>query len=237
MAKTKILIVDDEADIIDLLEYNLEKEGFEVVSASNGEEAIQKLSKEKPDVILLDIMMPKMDGIEACRKMRELPAGKNAVIIFLTARSEEYSEIAGLEAGADDYISKPIKPRLLLSRIQAVSRRGSREDKKSEIVSVGDIQIFKDEFRVTVMQKDVHLAKKEFELLLFLAERPGKVFSREALLENVWGNDVLVVERTIDVHILKLREKVGKIHFDTIKGVGYKFNDQVPTDFVPLDQH
>ena len=224
MSKTKILIVDDEADIIELLEYNLVKEGFEVISASNGEEAIRALSKEKPNIVLLDIMMPKMDGIEACRRMRELPAGKNAVIIFLTARSEEYSEIAGLEAGADDYITKPIKPRLLLSRIQAVSRRGAREEAKSEIVSLGDIEIFKDEFRVTVNKKDIHLAKKEFELLLFFAQRPGKVFSRETLLENVWGNDVLVVERTIDVHILKLREKLGKDHFETIKGVGYKFS-------------
>ncbi len=221
MAKIKILIVDDEEDILDLLAYNLEKEGYAVVKAMDGEEAIAVAKKEKPQMILLDIMMPQLDGIETCRRIRELPEMEGVYIVFLTARSEEYSELAGFEAGADDYIPKPIKPRVLMSRLKAIMRRESNMAGASTI-KVHDLEIIKDEYLVRRNQEELTLPRKEFELLYFLASKPGKVFRREELLKNIWG-DVYVVDRTIDVHIRKLREKIGDSYIITIKGVGYKF--------------
>ena len=217
----KVLIVDDEIDILELLEYNLEKEGYQVVRAMDGEEAIDMAKKEKPNLIILDIMMPNLDGIETCRRIREIPTMKNVHIVFLTARSEEYSEIAGFEAGADDYISKPIKPRILLSRLKAIMRR-EREREEENVLKIHDLEIIRDEYLVKKSSKVLTLPRKEFELLFFMAARPGKVFSREKLLEKVWG-DVFVVDRTIDVHIRKLREKLGDEYIITVKGVGYKF--------------
>jgi len=217
----KVLIVDDELDILDLLEYNLEQEGFQVLKAMDGEEAIRLANVEHPDLIILDIMMPKLDGIEACRRIRSIPGLANVNVIFLTARSEEYSELAGFEAGADDYISKPIKPRILLSRIRAIMRR-EHTDENTNILKVHDLEIVRDEYLVKQGEKDITLPRKEFELLFFMASRPGKVFSREKLLEKVWG-DVYVVDRTIDVHVRKLREKIGTNYIVTVKGVGYKF--------------
>ena len=221
MADIKILIVDDEEDILDLLEYNLEKEGYEVIRAMDGEEAIELAKKENPQLILLDIMMPKLDGIETCRRIREFPEMQNVYIVFLTARSEEYSELAGFDAGADDYISKPIKPRVLMSRLKAIMRREHNVEDNSTI-KIHDLEIIKDEYLVRKGTKQLSLPRKEFELLHFLASKPGKVFKREELLENIWG-DVYVVDRTIDVHIRKLREKIGESYIVTIKGVGYKF--------------
>lgn len=221
MAQTKVLIVDDEIDILDLLEYNLEKEGYKVLRAMDGDEAIKIAAKQKPDLILLDIMMPKLDGIETCRQLRELPQLKNVYIVFLTARSEEYSELAGFDAGADDYIPKPIKPRVLISRLKAILRRDSAKTEKN-ILKIGDLEIIKDEYVVKKGERTFSLPRKEFELLYFLASRPGKVFRREKLLEEIWG-DVYVVDRTIDVHVRKLREKVGDTYILTVKGVGYKF--------------
>jgi two-component system, OmpR family, alkaline phosphatase synthesis response regulator PhoP len=231
MAKTRILIVDDEEDILDLLEYNLEKEDFKVMRATNGEEAIAVAKREQPDMILLDIMMPRMDGVETCRRLRQMPDGEKPFIVFLTARAEEYSEIAGLEAGADDYLTKPIKPRLLLTRLQAILRRGRQGVGPQEVVGnslkIGDLEINKDEYIVYRKGKPMNLPKKEFELLLFMASQPGKVFSRDVLLEHVWGADVQVVDRTIDVHVRKLREKIGKKWIKTVQGVGYKFTAKV----------
>ncbi len=231
MAKTRILIVDDEEDILDLLEYNLEKDDYKVLRATNGEEAIEIAKKENPDMILLDIMMPRIDGVETCRRLRQLPEGARPFIIFLTARAEEYSEIAGLEAGADDYLTKPIKPRLLLTRLQAIMRRGRLGHAPAEAavnsLKIGDLEINKDEYIVYRKGKPMNLPKKEFELLLFMASQPGKVFSRDVLLEHVWGVDVQVVDRTIDVHVRKLREKIGKKWIKTVQGVGYKFTAKV----------
>lgn len=221
MAQRKVLIVDDEADILELLAYNLEREGFTVLQASNGEEAVALARTEHPDLVLLDIMMPKLDGIEACRQIRALPGLQQVYIIFLTARSEEYSEVAGFDVGADDYIPKPIKPRVLLSRIKAVMRR-EQSTPSPEVLKVHDLQILRDEYVVKHGDKTLNLPRKEFELLYFLAARQGKVFSRETLLQNVWG-DVFVVDRTVDVHVRKLREKLGEHYIQTVKGVGYKF--------------
>ena len=227
MPKIKILLVDDEEDILELLQYNLEKADFKVLRASNGEEALEIAKKEEPDVILLDIMMPRMDGVETCRRLRALPNGDRPFIIFLTARSEEYSEIAGLEAGADDYVTKPIKPRLLLARLQAIIRRGRQStepvEPPSTSLKIGELEINREEYLVYRKGKPLNLPKKEFELLVFLASQPGKVFTREILLDQVWGSDVQVVDRTIDVHVRKLREKIGKKWIKTIQGVGYKF--------------
>lgn len=222
MAQNKVLIVDDEKDILELLEYNLEKEGYEVVLAMDGEEAIEKARKEKPNMVLLDIMMPQMDGIETCRRLRELPELQSTFIVFLTARAEEYSELAGFDAGADDYIAKPIKPRVLLSRIKAILRRDQAFKEEQDILKVKDLEIIRDEYIVRRGEQIFNLPRKEFELLFFLASKPGKVFRREKLLEKIWG-DVYVVDRTIDVHIRKLREKIGEGYIRTVKGVGYKF--------------
>jgi two-component system, OmpR family, alkaline phosphatase synthesis response regulator PhoP len=220
----KILIVDDEQDIIDFLEYNLKNEGYEVITAREGESALKLAKKENPDVILMDIMMPKMDGVETCRRLREIPECKNTYVIFLTARGEEYSEVAGFSAGGDDYIVKPVKPRVLTSRIKAILRRGSEIDSEEpQTLKIADLEIVRDEYLVYKNGEPLTLPKKEFELLYFLASKPGKVYSREVLLEKIWGKDVFVVPRTIDVHVRKLREKIGEEYIQTIKGVGYKF--------------
>ncbi|SOD12750.1 response regulator transcription factor [Pedobacter xixiisoli] len=223
-AKQKILIVDDEPDILELIEYNLKKEGYQVYLASNGQDGINVAKKVQPDLIILDIMMPKMDGIEACRLMRAIPEFKNTFMVFLTARSEEYSEIAGFNVGADDYIAKPIKPRALVSRINAILRRNVSSDDVSENkLEIGDLVIDRESYLVYQGGEKVVLAKKEFELLYLLASKPGKVYTREAILKNIWEDSVVVTNRTIDVHIRKLREKLGETYVSTVKGVGYKF--------------
>lgn len=222
--KQKILIVDDEPDILELIEYNLKKEGYQVFTAKNGKEGVLEARKHLPDLIILDIMMPKMDGIEACRVLRALPEFKNTFVVFLTARSEEYSEIAGFNVGADDYIAKPIKTRALISRINAILRRNSQaEDVIETKLVIDDLVIDRDAFLVFENGKKVVLAKKEFELLYLLASKPGKVYSREAILNSVWEESVVVTNRTIDVHVRKLREKLEKDYVTTVKGVGYKF--------------
>ena len=223
-AGQKILIVDDEPDILELIEYNLKKEGYQVFTASNGQEGITVAKKVHPDLIILDIMMPKMDGIEACRLMRAIPEFKNTFMVFLTARSEEYSEIAGFNVGADDYIAKPIKPRALVSRINAIVRRNSGTEEVSENkLEIGDLVIDREAYLVFQGGNKVVLAKKEFELLYLLASKPGKVYTRESILKNIWEDSVVVTNRTIDVHIRKLREKLGETYVSTVKGVGYKF--------------
>lgn len=224
-AKQKILIVDDEPDILELIEYNLKKEGYQVFLARNGQEAVAEAKRSLPDLIVLDIMMPKMDGIEACRIMRTMPEFKNTFMVFLTARSEEYSEIAGFNVGADDYIAKPIKPRALVSRINAILRRNApAEDLADNKLEIGDLVIDREAYLVFQQGNKVVLAKKEFELLYLLASKPGKVYTREVILKNIWEDSVVVTNRTIDVHIRKLREKLGDDVVATVKGVGYKFN-------------
>ncbi|WP_295712432.1 response regulator transcription factor [Mucilaginibacter sp.] len=222
--KQKILIVDDEPDILELIEYNLKKEGYQVFLARNGQEAVAEAKKSLPDLIVLDIMMPKMDGIEACRIMRTMPEFKNTFMVFLTARSEEYSEIAGFNVGADDYIAKPIKPRALVSRINAILRRNApAEEAPDNKLEIGDLIIDREAYLVYQKGVKVVLAKKEFELLYLLASKPGKVYTREVILKNIWEDSVVVTNRTIDVHIRKLREKLGDDCVATVKGVGYKF--------------
>ena len=221
--KVKILVVDDEQDIVELLEYNLIKEGYEVKSAKNGKEAIEAARNFIPHIILLDIMMPVMDGIEACRKLKELEELSKTFILFLTARTEEYSEIAAFESGADDYIAKPIKPKALLSRIAAILKREKKEDDKSKNLTVGDLIINRDTYIVYKGDEEISLPRKEFELLYFLAANKNKVFNRDELLQKVWGTDVYVLSRTVDVHIRKVRERLGENYITTIKGVGYKF--------------
>ena len=222
--KQKILIVDDEPDILELIEYNLKKEGYQVFLARNGQEAVTEAKRSLPDLIVLDIMMPKMDGIEACRIMRTMPEFKNTFMVFLTARSEEYSEIAGFNVGADDYIAKPIKPRALVSRINAILRRNApAEDFTDNKLEIGDLVIDREAYLVYKAGAKVVLAKKEFELLYLLASKPGKVYTREVILKNIWEDSVVVTNRTIDVHVRKLREKLGDDCVSTVKGVGYKF--------------
>ena len=223
-APYKILIVDDDPDIVELLQYNLTKEGYEVAYAENGKEAIAVALKQKPDVVLMDVMMPVMDGIAACRQMREMPDFRDTYIIFLTARAEEFSEVAAFEAGADDFITKPIKPRALLSRLAAFVRRGAQTTDQNQVIQIGNIKIDRTSFSVYKDEQKITLPKKEFELLAFLATTPDKVFNRDELLNNIWGTDVFVIARTVDVHIRKVREKIGEDHIKTIKGVGYKFN-------------
>ena len=224
----KILLVDDEPDILEFMEYNLKKENYGIVKASNGREAIEKAKKEHPDLIILDIMMPEMDGIETCRMLREMPEFKNTMIAFLTARNEDYSQIAGFDVGADDYITKPIKPRVLISRINALFKRynpvNGRASEKSNVLHIGDLQIDREQYLVFRGTEKIELPRKEFELLALLATKPGKVFTRDEILERVWGNDVIVGDRTIDVHIRKLREKLGDELIRTVKGIGYKFD-------------
>ncbi len=220
----KVLVVDDEEPILELLKYNLEKQGYDVRTANEGQEAVDIARKFHPDLVLLDIMMPKMDGVEACRQIRATPELVNTFIVFLTARAEEYSEIAAFDGGADDYILKPIKPRALMSRISAIFRRDSKKKTSSSQIKIGDLIVDRTSYTVKVNGREVSLPKKEFELLFFLAQNPNKVFNREELLQNIWGSDVYVLARTVDVHIRKVREKIGEDYITTVKGVGYKFN-------------
>jgi len=220
----KILLVDDEPDILEIVSYNLIKEGYQIFTASNGIEAV-KMSKEiKPHLILLDVMMPEMDGIEACEKIREIDKLKDVIIAFFTARGEDYSQVAGFDAGADDYITKPVKPKVLISKVNSLLRRLKDENSEGQgSTTIGNIIINREEYYVQKNQQKIVLPRKEFELLALLTSKPGKVFKREVILEKVWGSDVIVGGRTIDVHIRKLREKIGDEYFKTVKGVGYKF--------------
>jgi two-component system, OmpR family, alkaline phosphatase synthesis response regulator PhoP len=220
----KILLVDDEPDILEILEFNLKKEGYQVYKAENGKKGVEKALEIIPHLIVLDVMMPIMNGVEACEKLRENPKFDNTVITFLSARSEEISQVAGLEAGADDYIGKPIKPKLFLSKVKALLRRFRETESESENLNqiLGSLEINRETYKVKHQDRDVILPKKEFELLSLLASKPNKVFTRNEILDSVWGNDVIVGDRTIDVHIRKLREKIDENLFKTIKGVGYK---------------
>ena len=220
----KILLVDDEPDILEIVGYNLSSEGYQVITAANGQEGVEKAKKELPHLIILDLMMPEMDGIEACEIIRKNPDLKNTIITFLTARGEDYSQVAGFDAGADDYITKPIKPKVLVSKVKALLRRFKEEDVE-DTLKVGSLVINRDEYKVVSEGKEIILPRKEFELLSLLASKPGKVFKRDEILDTVWGSEVVVGSRTIDVHIRKLREKLGDNSFKTIKGVGYKFVD------------
>ncbi len=220
----KILLVDDEPDILEIVSYNLSSEGYEVFTAKNGTEAVSKAKKKQPHLIILDVMMPEMDGIEACEILRSTPGLENTIITFLTARGEDYSQVAGFDAGADDYITKPIKPKVLVSKVKALLRRLKDEQPEIEdIVKVGNIVINREEYKIVNDGEEIVLPRKEFELLSLLTSKPSKVFKREVILDKVWGNEVVVGGRTIDVHIRKLREKIGDHHFKTVKGVGYKF--------------
>jgi two-component system alkaline phosphatase synthesis response regulator PhoP len=220
----KVLVVDDEEPILELLKYNLEKSGYEVKTAIDGVKAVDIAKRFVPDLVLLDIMMPKIDGVETCRLIRELPELQKTFVVFLTARSEEYSEIAAFDVGADDYIMKPIKPRALMSRISALFRRDSKKVSQASLITIGDLTIDRTSYTIKLRDKEINLPKKEFELLHFLAQNPNKVFSREDLLQNIWGSDVYVLARTVDVHIRKVREKIGDDFITTVKGVGYKFS-------------
>ena len=220
----KVMVVDDEPDIVELLQYNLAKEGYEVRTATDGKKAIEIAKEFLPHLILMDIMMPQMDGVETGRRLRELPEMNTTFIIFLTARSEEYSEVAAFDIGADDYITKPIKPRALMSRISALFRRESKKVYQDDKVAVGGLTIDKKSYTVVNGLLPITFPKKEFELLFFLAQNPNKVFSRDDLLQNIWGTDVYVLARTVDVHVRKVREKIGEGYIKTIKGVGYKFD-------------
>jgi len=220
----KVLVVDDEEPILELLKYNLEKSGYEVKTAIDGMKAVDIAKKFLPDLVLLDIMMPKMDGVETCRMIRELPELQKTFVVFLTARSEEYSEVAAFDVGADDYIMKPIKPRALMSRISALFRRDSKKASPATLITIGELTIDRTSYTINVNGREINLPKKEFELLYFLAQNPNKVFSREDLLQNIWGSDVYVLARTVDVHIRKVREKIGDDFITTVKGVGYKFS-------------
>jgi two-component system alkaline phosphatase synthesis response regulator PhoP len=221
----KILLVDDEPDILEIVGYNLTSEGYQVITAENGLQAVKKAKKELPQLIILDVMMPEMDGIEACEQIRKIESLDNTIITFLTARGEDYSQVAGFDAGADDYITKPIKPKLLVSKVKALLRRFKESKVEDNIVRIGNLVINRDEYKIELKGKEIILPRKEFELLSLLASKPGKVFKREDILDKVWGNEVVVGGRTIDVHIRKLREKIGDDYFKTVKGVGYKFVD------------
>ncbi len=222
--KGKILVVDDDHDILEMLSYNLRKEGYDVETAADGKKALEIAVTFNPDLIILDVMMPEMDGIETCRELRANPETANSLIAFLTARGEDYSQIAGFDAGADDYISKPIKPRVLLSRVQALMRRQGNSSETKASDQFGEITINHEKYQVTRSGEELPMPKKEFELLSLLMSKPGRVFTREIILSQIWGNDVVVGDRTIDVHIRKLREKVGDQFIKTVKGVGYKID-------------
>ena len=217
----KILLVDDEPDILEIISYSLKNAGYNIYTATNGIEAVEQASKIEPHLIILDVMMPEMDGIEACEVIRKTEKIKNTLITFLSARGEDYSQIAGFNAGADDYLTKPIKPKILLSKVKSLLRRISID--QDEIIDLEDLIIDRSSYKVSLSGNELNLPRKEFELLYLLASRPGKVFKREYILESVWGKDVVVGDRTIDVHIRKLREKIGNTFFKTVKGVGYKF--------------
>jgi two-component system, OmpR family, alkaline phosphatase synthesis response regulator PhoP len=218
----RILVADDEPDIVEIIQYNLAKEGYDVVTAKDGDDALTKAKSQKPDLIILDIMMPKRTGVEVCEILRSQPAYKDTLIVFLTALSDEGSHIKGLEMGGDDYVTKPISPKVLVSRINALFRR-SRQEKENEVVKIDTLEIDPSKFDVRIEGREVVLAKKEFELLYLLASRPGRVFLRNEILNHIWGNDVIVGDRTIDVHIRKVRQKLGVDCITTVKGVGYKF--------------
>lgn len=224
-SSTKILVVDDEQDILEFISYNLQKEGFQVHTALNGKEALKLADTLKPDLMLLDIMMPEMDGVELCRQLRSFKRFDHTVIAFLTARSEDFTQIAALDVGGDDFINKPIRPRVLISRIKALLRRSDRQQNNNSdaIINIADIKIDREKVSVLQAGKQIDLAKKEFELLYLLASKPGKVFTREEIFNRIWGVDVIVGNRTIDVHIRKLREKLGDVYIKTVKGIGYKF--------------
>jgi len=219
----KILLVDDEPDILEIVGYNLSAQGYQVITAENGVEGVKKAKKHKPQLIVLDVMMPEMDGIEACEQIRKVQGLENVIITFLTARGEDYSQVAGFDAGADDYITKPIKPKVLVSKVKALLRRLREDDTKSNVVKIGELVIDRDEYKIILKGKEIVLPRKEFELLSLLSSKPGKVFVREDILDKVWGREVVVGGRTIDVHVRKLREKIGDKRIKTIKGVGYKF--------------
>ena len=221
----KILLVDDEPDILEIVGYNLSSEGYQIITAENGFEAVKKAKKEKPHLIILDVMMPEMDGIEACEQIRKNPDLNDTIITFLTARGEDYSQLAGFEAGADDYITKPIKPKVLVGKVKALLRRMKEEETSESVLKIGSLIINREEYKISLKGEEIILPRKEFELLSLLANKPGKVFKREEILDKVWGNEVIVGGRTIDVHIRKLREKIGDKSFKTVKGVGYKFVD------------
>ncbi len=218
----KILLVDDDMDILEIVGFNLEAEGYQILKANNGKEALSIAKKEQPNLVILDVMMPEMDGIETCEGMRKIPELQSTIITFLTARGEDYSQVAGFDVGADDYITKPIKPKLLVSKVKALLRRVKDEIAAEDILRVGDIEINREEYKIVKEGEEIILPRKEFELFYLLASKPGKVFKREEILDRVWGNEVIVGGRTIDVHIRKLREKIGDDLFKTIKGVGYK---------------
>ncbi len=219
----RILLADDEPDVLEFLGYNLKKEGYQVFSCSNGKEAVGTATRILPHLIILDVMMPLMDGIEACREIKQNPLMENSIIIFLTARGEDYSQIAGFDAGADDYVTKPVKPRVLMSRVRALLRRYKIAEINPDVIHVGNLIIDKEKFLVLQDGVEIVLPKKEFELLFALASKPNKVFTRDEIFAKVWGNDVIVGDRTIDVHVRKIREKIGLENIRTIKGVGYKF--------------
>tara|TARA_B100000989_G_scaffold290218_1_gene263086 strand:+ start:5270 stop:5962 length:693 start_codon:yes stop_codon:yes gene_type:complete len=220
----KILCVDDEPDILEILKYNLSNEGYQVSTAKNGKIAIEKSMEIYPNLIIMDIMMPHVDGIEACEKIRSIESLNDTLIMFLTARGEDYSYIAAYEAGADDYITKPVKPKILLSKVKGLLRRSKKESEKEvDEIEFGEIRINRDKYKVYISNKSINLPRKEFELLNLLVSKPDKVFKRDKIMEKIWGEQVVVGDRTIDVHIRKLRKKIGKKYFQTIKGVGYKF--------------
>ena len=220
---TKILIVDDDPDIIEILTYNLSNEGYNVKSAVNGVEALKKAKKFIPDIILLDVMMPEMDGIEACSNLREIESLSKSMIIFLSARGEDFTQIAAFDAGADDYINKPVKPKILLKKISSIAKRILSENNNTSNIIVGSLVIDRDSYNVTKNKDEITLPRKEFELIYLLASNPGKVLTRDEIMFKVWGTQVVVGDRTIDVHVRKLREKIGEKYIKTIKGVGYKF--------------
>lgn len=222
--KLKILIVDDEPDVLEFIEYNLTKEDYDVIKANNGKEALRLATAENPSLILLDIMMPEMDGIEVCRELRSNPLFDNTIIAFLTARNEDFTQVQGFDVGADDYITKPIKPRLLISRIKALLRRTAAEQQTIENQTFGDLVVDKEKFMVFKKGEPINLAKKEFELISLLTSKPGRVFTRQEIFNEIWGMDVIVGDRTIDVHIRKIREKIGEDYIKTMKGIGYKFD-------------
>jgi two-component system, OmpR family, alkaline phosphatase synthesis response regulator PhoP len=227
MEPYKILLVDDEPDILEFLGYNLQKEGYEVHTCSNGRDGLAKAKATHPHLIILDVMMPEMDGIETCREIRLVPEIKDTLVIFLTARGEDYSQIAGFDAGADDYVTKPIKPRVLVSRVKALLRRYKSEpiDKNTRVMNMDGFSIDREKYAVIKEGKEYHLPRKEFELLSLLVSRPNKVFTRDEILSVIWGDDVIVGDRTIDVHVRKIREKFPEMNIRTIKGVGYKFEN------------
>lgn len=225
MPKQTILVVDDEQDLLDLIEYNLKKEGYNVLRAENGREGIRIAREMKPDLVLLDIMMPQMDGIEVCDRMRSDADVRHIPIIFLTARSDEKTEVEGLDKGADDYITKPISTKKLISRIKAVLRRFDETDDAVRVLKAHDLEIDKDRYIVSKGEEEFHLPRKEFELLYYLASKKGKVRDRQTLLNKVWGDNIYVVDRTVDVHVRKIREKLGDHYIETVKGVGYRFKE------------